>query len=363
MATTFVDLLVTRTQAAQSIQTQRQAMYTLVDQAESLAFGSVLYVASYEDAAAITPALAAADLARLATFFSNCTNNGITLISVQTGATGVATLDAYITANRSKVYSIYVDSSFYLLTQFAALATKYSGDSDMVYFTFETTDYTTSGTGTKWVDNDLKGLKSVWGVDPNPSKPAEYPGIAQFAKRAAYAVSDTTRMTSMRGKLITGITAYDVTKTINTNLTADNVNWCDTTYSGGFAGTMCWPGVFGDGRNYSYWYAIDWAQLNLRTQINNALINSANDPTNPIYYNQNGIDRLQGVIQSVLTQGVNFGLFNETQVTAVAFENVSASDYASGIYSGFAITIRVQGEFKKLTIGVNFTDYAISTGV
>lgn len=360
MATTFVDLLVTRTQAAQSIQTQRQAMYTLVDQATVLAFGMVRYVASYEDAAAITPALAAADLARLSVYFTNCTNNGITLISVQTGATGVATLDAYITANRTKVYSIYVDSSFYPLAEYAALALKYSGDADMLYFTNEVTDYVTSGTGTDWVDNDLKGLKSVWGVLPNPTKATEWPGMAQFGKRAAYVVSDTNRMTSMRGKLVSGVTAYDVNKTLNTNLTTDNVNWCDTTHSGGFEGVMCWPGVFADGRNHSYWYAIDWAQLNIKVQMNNALINAANDPSNPIYYDQNGIDRLASVIQSVLTTGVKYGLFNQTKLASQDFADVSASDYASGIYNGFAITIRVQGEFKTLTIGVNFTDFAIT---
>ena len=118
--------------------------------------------------------------------------------------------------------------------------------------------------------------------------------------------------------------------------------------------------------------------------ISNAIINGSNNPTNPLYYNQDGINRLQDVsvatIQTAITDGMATGTvvrtgldqitFNdELDADAFAGENVvnaipfltyttaNPNDYAIGKYAGFtAIYIPARG-FTQIIFNVNVTDF------
>ncbi|MXE01577.1 hypothetical protein FQZ98_27505, partial [Escherichia coli] len=88
------------------------------------------------------------------------------------------------------------------------------------------------------------------------------------------------------------------------------INYVDTGAEGGISNTILVKGVTSDGNDMTYWYSVDWVQINVDMQLANTVINGSNNPINPLYYNQDGIDRLQQVAQAVFNTGVSYGLVN-----------------------------------------------------
>lgn len=356
----LVNASVSVTQASQPSQRQRQAMMVFNDISTIVTVGSTAFIASYEDA--VDAGYSADNLVAFKAFFDNCTNNGVTVFSAASGATGVADFTTWFTANRTAAYFVLVPADWYALDEFATLVGSYKGDTDQVYFFVLISDFTASGYATSdWVANSL-GLKSVMGFMQNPEATDERPDAAAFGAAASYGnFSTSNQMTPLRCTFVENQTEYDVSSTLSTLAQTYNLNWIDSSLNtAGFDAQIIANGVFGNGKNFSYWYGIDWCQENLPLALNAALINGANDPSNPLFYNQNGIDRLKSVIVGVLNEALSYSLISDYSVTATAFSDLSDSVVASGIYSGFAIKVRVQNEFKKLNIGINFTELTIA---
>lgn len=165
---------------------------------------------------------------------------------------------------------------------------------------------------------------------------------------------------------------------------AAGVNWCDTGAEGGISDDMLKFGTTMDVRPFNYWYAVDWAQINIDLAIANAVINGSNNTINPLYYNQNGIDRLQQVGASVLSSGVTFGLIlgsviqsqddqaaflqnldngvyaGNADINAIPFvpySQANPSDYKLGVYNGFSVTMTPLRGFISITFTINVTDF------
>ena len=85
-----------------------------------------------------------------------------------------------------------------------------------------------------------------------------------------------------------------------------------------------------------------------------AIINGSNLSTNPLYYNQAGINALQKVAQATTNNGIAFGLIlSPARVGAIAFNTYvseNPSDYAAGIYKGLSLTFVPQRGFSSITI-------------
>ncbi|EMV2404606.1 hypothetical protein AAB063_004800, partial [Escherichia coli] len=120
-------------------------------------------------------------------------------------------------------------------------------------------------------------------------------------------------------------------------MTKQNINYVDTGAEGGISNTILVKGVTSDGNDMTYWYSVDWVQINVDMQLANTVINGSNNPINPLYYNQDGIDRLQQVAQAVFNTGVAYGLVNgQPVVDAVPFRqyiNTNPNDYGIGRYA------------------------------
>jgi hypothetical protein len=139
-----------------------------------------------------------------------------------------------------------------------------------------------------------------------------------------------------------------------------------------------------DGNDFTYWYSVDWIQLNTDQAISNAVINGSNNPLNPLYYNQDGINVLQDVVVQVVKSAITFGLatgtvaraaldgpiFSEALdsgtyqdqdvVNAVPFiiytqENPSA--YAAGSYGGLSVVYIPQRGFKAIIFNIQVTSF------
>jgi L-aminopeptidase/D-esterase-like protein len=80
-----------------------------------------------------------------------------------------------------------------------------------------------------------------------------------------------------------------------------------------------------DGKDIlKWWYGIDWSQINSDITVANAVINGSNNPANPLYLNQDGINRLQGVgaqtLSNLITYGLAAGTVVQTALDPVALQ-------------------------------------------
>ena len=135
---------------------------------------------------------------------------------------------------------------------------------------------------------------------------------------------------------------------------AIGANWVGTGAQGGISNTLIEGGSFMDKNPFNYWYCVDWLSINITLALSAAIINGSNTPTNPLYYNQNGINSLQKVAQATVNNGIAFGLIlSPASVNAVPFityVNEHPGDYAIGVYNGLSCTFVPLRGFSSITI-------------
>lgn len=164
---------------------------------------------------------------------------------------------------------------------------------------------------------------------------------------------------------------------------AASVNYIGTGAEGGISNTILLWGATMDGNDFTYWYSVDWVQINLDLDTANAVINGSNNPINPLYYNQAGIDQLQAVAAGTMSRGITYGLVlggvtqttldgpaldqnlsaglyaDQTVVNAVPFVTYSLenpSDYKIGKYAGFSVVYMPQRGFINIVYDLLVTE-------
>ena len=191
----------------------------------------------------------------------------------------------------------------------------------------------------------------------------EFSLAADFHATLSYNPSTTNKVTPLSFTFVVGVTPFPIqgNSALLTQLKTANVNIIGTGAEGGISNTMILWGTTQDGRPFNYWYAVDWTQINLDLDISNAVINGSNDPTNPLYYNQNGINRLQKVAQHTLDRGITFGmLLGPAYCAAVPFIQYTSdnpSDYRNGVYNGLSATIVPQRGFESILFNLVVSDF------
>ena len=146
-----------------------------------------------------------------------------------------------------------------------------------------------------------------------------------------------------------------------TELKTANVNVIGTGAEGGISNTIILWGTTMDGHDMTYWYSVDWVQINVDLAIANAIINGSNNAQNPLYYDQNGINRLQAVAQTVMRNAISFGLaLAPVTVNAVPFVQYvtqNPTDYPAGIYGGLSVAYTPQRGFIQIVFYVNVSSF------
>jgi hypothetical protein len=319
-------------------------------------------------------------LAMGTTFFAQGTAQGVYVLELGPGAaaTGVTALAAYITANPNEFYSWLVPKAWADESTFVTFLAGFVADTSKTYF------YTTmtSGNYTSFAD-----IKCVKGLVEAPLAPAtEFSLAASFYRDLALAPSSTNKIPPNAFGYLFGVTAYP-TKGNGATLAAfkaAGVNYVGTGAEGGISNTLLFWGTTMDGRDFSYWYSVDWVQINVAENVANAVINGSNNPANPLYLNQDGINRLQQVAASTMASAVSFGLalgtVQQTDLTATEFDvafgdgdfagtsevnavpftsyyALNPSDYAIGKYAGFSIVYTPARGFTQIIFNVNVTDF------
>lgn len=205
-----------------------------------------------------------------------------------------------------------------------------------------------------------------------------------------YSPSTTNKVPPFAFSFLFGVTQFPTqgNKAVIATLNASNVNYVGFGAEGGISDTILFNGHTMDGRPFNYWYSVDWMQINIELAIANAIINGSNNPINPLYYNQDGINRLQQVSISTGASAITFGLAlgrtvqtsldgppfaaaldagtydGQLVVNAVPFVNYTAenpSHYKIGEYDGLAMVYTPLRGFEHILFNINVTDF-VSAG-
>jgi hypothetical protein len=328
-----------------------------------------------------TPPTAAELLQMATTFFAQGAAQSVYVLELGTGtpAAGVTALTAFIAANPGFFYSYLVPRSWDGVASFLTFAATFENTTAQTYFFVTTTAATYT---------DYAAIKSVIALIEAPGVQAtEFSLAAVFWVTLNYSPSSTNRVTPLNLAFLFGVTPYPTpgNSSLLATLNAANVNVVGTGAAGGVSGNILIGGNNMDGNPFNYWYSIDWAQINVALAITAALIAGSNNPSNPIYYDQAGINSLQQVAVSTMGAGIAAGLvLNPIKVTTLdAADFVAAIDadtfggftvvnaepfadyvtenpsaYKAGVYGGFSIEYVPLRGFESITFNVTVSQFA-----
>lgn len=326
------------------------------------------------------PANAASLQKKINTFFGQGSAQAVYILELGPISNGaaIAYLTTWLADNIGFFYSYFVPRGWDGLSDFITLLNTFLNTTAQTYFfvTTKTDTYT-----------NYAGMKCVFALIESPRAPTdEYSIAAPFWVSLHYRPSGSNRVTPLAFSFLFGVTAYPTpgNGALFTALKAAGVNWVGTGGEGGISGTILQWGTMMDVRPFNYWYSVDWTQINIDLNIANAVINGSNNPANPLYFNQNGIDRLQKVGASTLSQGVTYGLIlgrvvqtaldqpgydealdngdfaGQAAINAVPFvpyNQAHPSNYRIGKYNGFAVVMTPLRGFDQITFNVSVTDF------
>ena len=221
---------------------------------------------------------------------------------------------------------------------------------------------------------------------PTYGPATELDSVAYMAFITNIVPTPTNKLPPSSYAYLYGVTAYSgLTQTLITTFADGNINYVSTGAEGGISNTILIQGDNLDGSPANVAYSIDWQQINLNLDLSNAVINGSNSTINPLYYNQNGIDRLQAVAANTAARGIATGLALGqvvlTQLDPTVFaQNLSSglyagnyvinavpfafyvaqnpSDYSQGLYGGLQASFVPQYGFKRIVFNLQATQFA-----
>ncbi len=341
--------------------------------------------------AAGAPKYIVADSAQLqamaTTYFAQGFQQAVYVLELGPGnaTDGVAYLTSWLIANPNVFYAFLVPREWDANSAFLTLLQSYQNLNAKLYFWVTTT----TGTYTNYTAlmKDVVSLIEAPTVIPT----AEFSLAAEFYNLLKQDPSATNKVTPFAYDFTFGTTPYP-TKGNNSLLTTIQNNFTNvigTGAEGGIANTIFEWGTTEDGNDIQEWYSIDWMQITCDEFLANAVINGSNNPVNPLYYDQTGINRLQGVLSQVVTNAVTFGLavngpkllsldgpaltqvldlgtYNGfsiiNAVPFVAYTNENPGDYKIGKYAGFSIIYTPQRGFKNIVLNLVANFFPNATG-
>jgi len=296
-------------------------------------------------------------VAMATTFFAQGTQNSVYVLELGVGTTaqGVTALTAYINNPTVRFYGYLLPETWSSEPTAITMAKNFDATTAQTYFwvTVTLANYT------NWTNT-----KSVVMMVEDASAPVtEFSLAAMFWNALNYNPSDTNKVAPMAFQYLVGVTAFTGSQTVQQQLKTANCNYVGTGAEGGISNTLVLWGVTADGNDFTYWYSVDWVQININLDISNAIINGSNNPINPLYYNQAGINTLQKVAQGTMNSGIAFGLvLAPVAVQAVPFNTYvtdNPSDYAIGKYAGLSVTYTPARGFIQIIFNVNVSSFAL----
>ena len=268
------------------------------------------------------------------TFFSQGGQQFLYILELgeQDNAVAPTSLGTWISNNPRTLYGYIVPREWDGLSAFATVIGSNSANNSFTYF-FTTTSIANGASSPQ----PYAGKKSVFAEVEAPLI-----GASEFSVAAAAAVvqawnpSSSNRVPPLCYAFVNGVTPYPIpgNQSLLSTLNTNNVGYIDTAAEGGLTNDMLKFGQLCDGNPFNFWYSADWAQINLDLNLANEVINGSNTGLAPLYYDQDGVNRLQNRARQTLATGVAYGLGIGTiklyQLPAAVF----AANYENGLYVG-----------------------------
>jgi len=249
-----------------------------------------------------------------------------------TASDGVIALNDFITENPETIYSFLIPRAWDAEPDFHTMAGNYNAPSTPVNFFVTTTILTYED----WSQLD----NCVFAMVEAPDRPiTEFSCAAPFQVTLAWSPSSAQKVPPLAFSFIYGVTNYPTRNnlTLLTQLKAANIGYVDLGSEGGLVNTIIkWGHVLG-GNPFNYWYTVDWAKIQLELDLANEVINGSNNALAPLYYNQNGIDRLQNRAAQTLRNGISYGLVLGDVIMTELDPTVFAVNVGNGLYAGNAV--------------------------
>lgn len=285
--------------------------------------------------------------------------NGVRAVDVLelgegTPTEGAAVLTTFLTdvaGTPDAYYAYLVPREWDNVAAFLTLIGQYVAPSKEVYF-YVTTTLAHRAVYSGPAYKNVFALVEAPGVDSQ-----EFSCAAPFGTTLKQNPSTTNKVPPLSYTPCFGTTNYLVrgNQTVLSELADANVNWIGTGAEGGITTDILFQGKMSDGNFWNFWYSVDWAQINMDLALANEVINGSATSINPLYYNQQGIDRLQNRAARVAGQGVSYGLGNGqillTKLPADQFQ----TNYNAGLYAG---KIVINAEPFRIYTLANPSDYA-----
>jgi len=212
---------------------------------------------------------------------------------------------------------------------------------------------------------DYAGVKSIFALVPSPLAPSsEFTAAAPFYQWLVNNPQASNRLAQMGYRYMVGVTAWLLAQN---QITLDNIlsaygNIILTGAEGGISNKCLFKGNFMDGTQMSWWYGIDWIQIQIKQALAAAIINGSNSNP-PLLYDQNGINTLHKIAQRIADTAVSFGCALSAQVFAIPFGQYSRQnpdDYAAGIYNGLTATVVGANGFQQITFALDALQFVPS---
>jgi len=263
---------------------------------------------------------------------------------------------------------------------FKTLVNNYTSPGSLVKFFVSTT----IDTYTAWVSAAYPNVFA--GVEAPAVVGTEFSMAGPFQSSLVNDPGSSNMVPPMAFRFMYGVTEYPPAGngTLLKTLQDSNINYIGSAAEGGLSNKMLVAGHMLDGNPFNYWYSVAWCAINLELDLANEIINGSNTTTNPLYYDQDGIDRLQKRGLKTLRSGISYGLilgqvistkldqttfnenFNEGDysgravINAVPFSSYTSlneSAYADGEYGGLSAVMTPKRGFESITFNLNVTNF------
>lgn len=287
------------------------------------------------------------------TFFAQSSSVAVYVLELGAGspAQGVTALTTYITGNPGVIYSYLVPRSWSSEATFISYLASFEATTAKTYF------FITATTGNYTSFTALMKCAFVL-IEAAGIPVTEFTSAAPFHVTLNYNPSASNKVTPTAFSYLFGVTPYPTVgnAALRQTLQTAGVNIVGTGAEGGVSTAILLWGTTMDLNDFTYWYSVDWVQINVELDLANEIINGSNNPQAPLYYNQDGINRLQARAQATMNRGISDGLvLAPVSVTAIGFLAYVAnnpSDYAAGAYNGLAVIYTPSRGFKHITFNV-----------
>lgn len=315
------------------------------------------------------------------TFFGQGAQQAVYVLELGPGtpADGVTYLETWIAANPGIFYAYLMPRAWGGESTFRTMLASYETTTSKTYF-FTTVTLAQYSSFTA-------AMKCALLLVESPDVPdTEFSLAAVFQRALNYAPSSTNKVTPFAFGDLFGVTAYPTAGNSSTlaALKAAYVNYVGTGAEGGITNTILFWGTTMDGRDFTYWYSVDWSQINVDQALAATVINGSNNPSNPLYYNQDGINRLQAAavqqMGNAITYGLALGTLVQTALSAADFQNAinegtyagqvvvnaepfvsytasNPNDYKAGKYGGISIAYTPARGFIQIVVNINVSDF------